>query len=131
LPLQRDERYVFEQMMMDCAMHTNMNLQTNLAKKPEPKAAAYLWFLGVAVRTIFLVILTVLTARVAAPQVETIRTVLETPGDLIRVGLGFTVCLWLIANIFILPKDAGAYRTWTYLGPALLPLSLLCAIVVW
>jgi hypothetical protein len=29
------------------------------------------------------------------------------------------------------PKDPGAYRTWMYLGPAVLPLSLLCAFVVW
>jgi hypothetical protein len=30
-----------------------------------------------------------------------------------------------------LPKDQGSYRTWLYLGLALLPLSLLCAFVVW
>jgi hypothetical protein len=118
--------------MMECAMRANMNLQANIAKKSEPKVVPiHLWFWGVTMRTLFLLILTVVTARVAAPQVETFRTVLETPGDLIRVGLGFTVCLWLIANVFILPRDAGAFRTWTYLGTALLPLSLLCAVVVW
>ena len=37
----------------------------------------------------------------------------------------------LPVNLFILPRDAGAYRTWMYLGLALLPLSVLCAFVVW
>jgi hypothetical protein len=30
-----------------------------------------------------------------------------------------------------LPKDAEAYRTWFYLGLAVLPLALLCTFVVW
>jgi hypothetical protein len=89
------------------------------------------WIGGVAIRALFLIILTVLTARVASPQVENLSSLWETPGDLIRVGLGLAVCVWLLINVFILPKDPGAYRTWLYLGVALLPLSLLCAFVVW
>jgi len=119
------------QLMMDCAMHTNVNLQADTARKPAPKTPVGVWIGGVAVRTIFLVVLTVLTARVASPQIETIRSVFETPGDLIRVALGFAVCVWFIINLFILPKDPGAYQTWLYLGVEVLPLSLLCAIVVW
>ena len=119
------------QLMMDCAMHTNVNLQVDTARKPTPKIPVGVWIGGVAARTIFLVVLTVLTARVASPQIETIRSVFETPGDLIRVALGFAVCVWFVINLFILPKDPGAYRTWLYLGVAILPLSLLCAIVVW
>ena len=110
-------------------MSTDLNLQGDLAKKSNPKIP--FWTAGVAVRAIFLLIVTVIAARVASPQVESLRSVLETPSDLLRVGLGLTVCLWLIANIFILPKDIEAYRTWLYLGPAILPLSLLCAYVAW
>jgi hypothetical protein len=47
------------------------------------------------------------------------------------VALGFAVCAWFIVHLFILPKDAEAYRIWLYLGLAVLPLSLLCAFVVW
>jgi hypothetical protein len=101
------------------------------AKKTNPSLPVPFWIGGVAVRTIFLIVLTVITARVASPQVENLRSLLETPSDLLRVGLGFTVCLWIVANVFILPKDSGAYRTWLYLGPAILPLSLLCAFVAW
>ncbi|WP_407180501.1 hypothetical protein [Bradyrhizobium sp. STM 3562] len=73
----------------------------------------------------------VITARVASPQIEQYWTLLDTPGDLVRVALGFAVCLWLAVHLFILPKDPGGYRTWLYLGLALLPLSLLCAVLIW
>jgi hypothetical protein len=86
---------------------------------------------GTVVRALFLIILTVLTARVASPQVETFRSMLETPDDFIRVLLGFGLCIFFIVNLFIPPRDVEAYRTWMYLGFALLPLSVLCAVVVW
>ncbi len=91
----------------------------------------HIWIGGVAFRTLFLLVLIVITARVASPQIEHLRSVQETPGDLIRVLLGLGVCAWLVANLFILPKDAGAYRTWMYLGVAVVPLAVLCAFAVW
>jgi hypothetical protein len=86
---------------------------------------------GLIVRSLFILVLAVLTARVASPQIETLSTLLDTPDDLVRVVLGLAVCIWCIVNLFILPKDVEAYRTWLYLGVAVLPLSLLCAVVVW
>jgi hypothetical protein len=118
----------------ECAMRTNMNLEANQAnttQKSESKPPLHIWIGGVAVRTIFLIVLTILTARVASPQVERLKSIYETPGDLIRVLMGLGVCSWFIVNLFILPKDAGAYRTWMYLGLVILPLSVLCAFVVW
>jgi hypothetical protein len=122
--------------MQDCAMRTDTNLQAG--QPPKPKADAeparppsHVWAGGVAVRTIFLIVLTVLTARVASPQMERLSSLYETPGDLIRVLMGVGVCGWFIVNLFILPKDSGAYRTWMYMGLALLPLAALCAYVVW
>ena len=115
-------------------MRTNMNLeanQANTAQKSESKPPLHIWIGGVAVRTIFLIVLTILTARVASPQVERLKSLYETPGDLIRVLMGLGVCSWFIVNLFILPKDPGAYRTWMYLGLVILPLSVLCAFVVW
>jgi hypothetical protein len=121
-------------LMQECAMLADLNMQADNANQPkrsEPKVPALIWFGGMAVRSLFLIVMTVLTARVASPQIETIRSVFETPGDLIRVALGFAVCAWFVVNLFILPKDPGAYRTWLYMGPALLPLALLCTFVVW
>jgi len=115
-------------------MRTDTDLGVDQAPKADntaAKPAALVWFGGVAVRTIFLLVLTVLTARVASPQIERLSTIYETPGDLIRVAMGVGVCGWFIVNLFILPKDAGAYRTWMYMGLVLLPLAALCAYVVW
>ncbi len=86
---------------------------------------------GLVLRALFIFILIAVTARVALPQNETIWSAYETPGDLIRLGLGLSVCLWLGVHVFILPKDAEAYRTWLYLGIAVLPLAIICAIAIW
>ena len=86
---------------------------------------------GIVLRALFIGILIVVTARVASPQTERFWSAYETPGDLVRITLGLSVCLWLAVHVFILPKDAEAFRTWFFLGLAILPLALLCAIVVW
>ena len=112
-------------------MHANMNLPVNAANKSDPKLPVGVRLGGIAVRTLFLIILAVLTARVASPQVESFRSLFDTPDDVIRVVLGFLLCAWFIVNLFIPPRDAEAYRTWMYLGPAILPLLLLCAFVTW
>jgi hypothetical protein len=112
-------------------MHANMNLHAKAATQSTPKLPLGVRIGGFVARALFLIVLAVLTARVASPQVENIWSVLETPGDFIRVLLGFVLCAWFIVNLFIPPRDAEAYRTWMYLGPAVLPLSVLCAIVAW
>ena len=120
--------------MQECAMVTDTELRINQRREAENVAAkpsSPVWAGGVAVRTIFLLVLVVLTARVASPQMERLTSLYETPGDLIRVLMGVAVCAWFLVNVFRLPKDSGAYRTWMYLGVALLPLAALCAYVVW
>lgn len=86
---------------------------------------------GLAVRTFFIAILVVITARVASPQVEHIWSVWETPSDLMRVALGVLVCIWLLVQLFIVPRDPGGYRTWLYLGIIILPLAILCTMAIW
>jgi hypothetical protein len=86
---------------------------------------------GIILRSIFVCALLVVTVRVSTPQTETIWSVFESLGDLVRVVLGLLVSVWIIAHLFMLPKDAEGYRTWVYLGLALVPLALACAIAVW
>lgn len=112
-------------------MHTDTEAHPEPAKRPRPKVPVGVRIGGTIVRSLFLIVLTAITARVASPQIEKLRTVIETPGDLVRVVIGVFVCAWFVVNLFILPKDPGAYRTWLYMGLALLPLSVLCAIVIW
>jgi hypothetical protein len=106
-------------------------VSTAKTKDSDEKISRSVWLGGLAVRTIFIAILIVVTARVANPQMEHIWSLWETPGDVVRVALGVAVCGWLLVHIFILPKDAAGYRTWLYLGLAILPLSVLCAVVIW
>jgi hypothetical protein len=106
-----------------------MNSQESARKNSPPSRRVRI--AGMILRALFIGILIVVTARVASPQTERFWSAYETPGDLIRIGLGLSVCLWLAVHVFILPKDAEAYRTWLYLGLAVLPLALLCAIVIW
>lgn len=86
---------------------------------------------GLTVRTVFIVALLLVIARVSLPQSETIWTAYDTPGDLIRLVLGLAVCIWAVAQLFVLPKDAQAYRTWLYLGLAAVPFALILVVAVW
>src|SRR5262249_26610802 len=87
--------------------------------------------LAMALRAVFIGALVVVTVRVSSPQSETFSSVYETPGDLIRLALGFGVCLWIVIHLFMLPKDAEGYRTWVYLGLVVAPLALAVAFVLW
>jgi len=102
-----------------------------VAKEPTAKLSPRVKLAGMLIRAMFLIVLIAITARAASPQIENIWSISETPGDLIRVIVGFVACAWFTAHIFIPPRDPGAYETWLYLGPAILPLSVLCAVVVW
>lgn len=106
-------------------------MNTAKTKAPGARWSRSVWFGGLAVRTIFIASLIAVTARVASPQVEHMGSLWETPSDVVRVLLGAAVCGWLLVHAFILPKDAGGYRTWLYLGLAMLPLSVLVAVVIW
>jgi hypothetical protein len=86
---------------------------------------------GLFFRSLLLIVLGLMAARVSAPQ-HLGSTWYDVPrGDLIRGLLGIGFCVWMLVELFILPKDPASYRTWIYLGVTLLPLGVVCLIVVW
>ena len=87
--------------------------------------------LAIVLRALFMGALVVVVARVSGPQSETIWSVYETPGDLIRLALGLAVCLWIVIHLFMLPRSAEGYRTWVYLGLVIVPLAWAVAIYIW
>jgi hypothetical protein len=101
------------------------------AKSSPAKVPTGLRVASAVLRTIFILALLVIIALVSKPQSESIWTVYETPADLIRVILGFAVFAWIAVQLFILPKDAQAHRTWLYLGMAGVPFALICAAALW
>ena len=78
-----------------------------------------------------MMVLLALTWRVSKPQSESILTAYERPGDLVRFAIGLAVCAWILAHVFIPPRDATGYRTWVYLGLVAVPFIVLLAISVW
>ena len=87
--------------------------------------------LGAALRIVFIACMLVVTLRVSMPQNETIWTAYDTPGDLLRMLLGFAVCIWLVSELFRAPQDAQGYRTWLYFGLVAVPFAFMCLIVIW
>ena len=61
-------------------------------------------FAGKVLRAIFLICLIIVTLRVALPQSETIWTIYDEPGDVVRFGLGLGVCVWIGVHLFKLPQ---------------------------
>ncbi len=86
---------------------------------------------AIMLRTLFIVLLLVLTLRVSLPQSETIWTAYDTPADLVRLILGVGVCAWLVYQLFQLPHDAESSRTWFYLGLVAVPFALIVLFVAW
>jgi len=101
------------------------------ARRPRSEVPARLRIAAILLYAIFIGILLAVTMRVSSPQSESIWSAYETPGDLIRLALGFGVCLWIFFHLFMLPKDAEGYRTWIYLGVIVIPFALALAFAVW
>jgi hypothetical protein len=95
------------------------------------KVSARLQIASIVLRSIFILALLFIIIRVSLPQNETLWTAWDTPADLIRVFLGLVACVWMTVQLFVLPKDAHAYRTWLYLGLTALPFALVCLYFVW
>ena len=87
--------------------------------------------LGLILRTLFLLTVVAITARVASPQSETFLSAYDTPSDLFRIVLGAAVCLFVVVQIFRYSKDPADMRRWVLIGGAAVPLALLCAAVIW
>ena len=80
--------------------------------------------LALFLRLIFIGALVAIAVRVSLPQSETLWSVHETPGDLVRLALGFAVCLWVAIRLFTIPKTVGAYKRWINLGLVIAPVAL-------
>jgi hypothetical protein len=76
-------------------------------------------------------LLLVAIAHVSMPQSETLWTIFDTPGDVVRLLLGIAACAWLAFQLFTVPNDVHAHRTWIRLGMVAVPFMLICIIAIW
>jgi hypothetical protein len=101
------------------------------AKEADPEPSLRLRLASLILRTTFIVSLLVVIAHVSMPQSETLWTIFDTPGDVVRLLLGMAVCAWLAFQLFTVPKDAHAHRTWVRLGVVAVPFVLICIFAIW
>jgi hypothetical protein len=103
----------------------------DLPRAARDPAVSRLKTAGIIFRSLLLLMLFLLAARVGAPQ-HVGRTWYDIPiGDVIRAALAAAFCVWMLVEVFILPRDPAAYRIWVYLGVILVPLGAMCLIAVW
>jgi len=86
---------------------------------------------GWVLRELFIILFVILTARVTIPETEIVWRAYESPADLFRVILGLAVCAWLAKQLFRIPKDPQACRTWFFVGLAAVPFALICVVCFW
>ena len=106
-------------------------LDTPAPNAPGSDIPLSLRVIGSVLRIVFIASLLAITVRVALPQSETIWTVYDTPGDLVRLALGLGVCIWVAVQLFWAPKDRDSYQTWVYVGLAAVPFALIFLIAIW
>ena len=101
------------------------------AKETSAEPNARLRLASFILRTIFIVSLIVVIARVSMPQSETLWTIFDTPGDVVRLLLGMAACAWVAFQLFTMPNDLHAHRTWLRLGVVAVPFVLICILAIW
>ena len=121
-----------------CAMQANQSEQFGAPSEKTPDTAlpnaevpTSVRVAATALRIAFIAVLLLVTWHVSMPQNETIWTAYDTPGDLVRIILGFAICVWLVIQLFWGPRDAQTYRTWLYLGLAAVPFAVICLVAIW
>lgn len=88
-------------------------------------------YVGLSLRTLFLLLVIAVTCRVASPQSEKLLSAYDTPADLFRTVLGVAVCIFLFVQIFRYSRDPADMRNWVVVGAAAVPLTILCAVIIW
>jgi len=101
------------------------------AKETGAEPSARLRLASLVLRTVFIVLLLVAIAHVSMPQSETLWTIFDTPGDVVRLLLGIAACAWLAFQLFTVPNDVHAHRTWIRLGMVAVPFMVICILAIW
>lgn len=99
--------------------------QVDDQERPEPSSRTRM--IALVLRECFLALLLGLTLWVGRPQVESFWAAYETVGDFLRLLLCAAASIWIFWHLFTLPKEAGAYRAWLYVGSFGIPLIILTA----
>ena len=94
-------------------------------------ASKRLRFGALALRTVFIGLLLIMTVHASLPENSTIWNAYATPSDFVRLILGAAVCIWVAGQLLIAPRDDHALLTWFYLGLVGVPFILICLVGTW
>jgi hypothetical protein len=93
---------------------------------PSSKVPIRLKLAGMLFRSLFLIVLIVVTARISLPETLNSGTLAHFAlADFARMAIGITVCVFLFVQLFRRPIDDNGYKVWSYIGLALTSLLLL------
>ena len=82
-------------------------------------APAGLKIAAVAARSVFIVVFVVVLAHFSAPARFGRGWLLHASvGDIAKILIGWSACVWMLVQMLAVPKDAHACKTWLYLGPS-------------
>lgn len=98
---------------------------------PASKSSAALRITALLLRAAFIFILIGITVGVSLPQSSTFSASYDNPRDFVRLILGIAVIIWLLVQLFRMPKDAHAHRTWIFIGLVAIPVGLICLYAAW
>lgn len=100
-------------------------------KSPDLEVPAPLRIAATSLRTVFIVLLGIVTLRVTVAEPETLFSAYVKWGDLVRLALGLAVCVWLAMQLFKGPESVKGYWVWLYIGLVAVPFTLICLIAIW
>lgn len=98
---------------------------------PASKSSSVLRITALLFRAAFIFILIGVTVRVSLPQSSAFWSSYDDPRDFLRLLLGAAVCIWLIFQLFRVPHDVSAYRSWIFVGLVVIPLGLIFLFAAW
>jgi hypothetical protein len=107
------------------------SLRHNRRAAVQPPVSRRLRIAGACLRATFIILLLIATVHASLPQSESLWTIYDTPADLVRLAMGLAVGAWAAIQLFTLPKDDQAFRTWFYVGLLAIPFLIICIVATW
>ena len=99
---------------------------TKSGSMPDAKVPILWKVTGTLCRSLFLLGLILVTARISLPDnLSTAALAHLSIADFVRAAIGIAVCLFALVQLFRRPRDDYGYKAWSFIGLALLAVAIL------
>jgi hypothetical protein len=94
------------------------------------KVPVYWKVAGTVCRSVFLIGLVPITARISLPDSLSRGALAHlSAADFVRAGIGIAVCIFLLVQLFRRPRDDHGYKAWSFIGLALVAVAIFVIVV--